>query len=139
EEARTLPSFGLMEAQVGGRDVIISQTGFTGEKGYEIYLKEATKYAGYVERRPRGRRALQPQGRRAQPPPQDRRRHPLLGAGYGFRDLAVPGQPGLPGASEEGGRLHRQDSAGGGAGADRGRVPAVSDPAGRSAGRWQAD
>src|SRR5699024_5310848 len=45
EEARTLPSFGLMEAQVGGRDVIISQTGFTGEKGYEIYLKEATKYA----------------------------------------------------------------------------------------------
>src|SRR5699024_2482279 len=45
EEARTLPSFALMEAQVGGHDVIISQTGFTGEKGYEIYLKEATKYA----------------------------------------------------------------------------------------------
>src|SRR5699024_8333487 len=45
EEARTLPSLGLMESQVGGHDVIISQTGFTGEKGYEIYLKEATKYA----------------------------------------------------------------------------------------------
>ncbi len=34
-----------MDAQVGGRDVIISQTGFTGEKGYEIYLRDATKYA----------------------------------------------------------------------------------------------
>jgi aminomethyltransferase len=34
-----------MEAKVGGRDCIISQTGFTGEKGYEIYLKDATKYA----------------------------------------------------------------------------------------------
>ncbi|WP_309131056.1 aminomethyltransferase family protein [Brevibacterium sp.] len=45
EEGRELPSYGLMEAQVGGHDVIISQTGFTGEKGYEIYLKDATKYA----------------------------------------------------------------------------------------------
>ena len=45
EEGRVLPSFGLMEAQVGGHDVIISQTGFTGEKGYEIYLKDSTKYA----------------------------------------------------------------------------------------------
>ncbi len=34
-----------MEAKVGGRDCIISQTGFTGEKGYEIYLKDATLYA----------------------------------------------------------------------------------------------
>ncbi|RAE40597.1 aminomethyl transferase family protein, partial [Burkholderia multivorans] len=34
EEARELPSYGLMDAQVGGHDVIISQTGFTGEKGY---------------------------------------------------------------------------------------------------------
>ncbi|MBR7503222.1 hypothetical protein KCW65_24405, partial [Mycobacterium tuberculosis] len=30
EEARELPSYGLMDAQVGGHDVIISQTGFTG-------------------------------------------------------------------------------------------------------------
>lgn len=45
EEGRTLPSYGLMAAQVGGHDVIISQTGFTGEKGYEIYLKDATAYA----------------------------------------------------------------------------------------------
>ncbi|MGO2633939.1 MAG: glycine cleavage T C-terminal barrel domain-containing protein [Galactobacter sp.] len=37
-----IPSYGLMAAAVGGCDVIISQTGFTGEKGYEIYLYDAT-------------------------------------------------------------------------------------------------
>ena len=45
EAVRDIPYYGLMEAKVGGRDCIISQTGFTGEKGYEIYLKDATKYA----------------------------------------------------------------------------------------------
>ena len=45
EAVRDIPYYGLMEAKIGGRDVIISQTGFTGEKGYEIYLKDATKYA----------------------------------------------------------------------------------------------
>ena len=45
EGVRDIPYYGLMEAKVGGRDCIISQTGFTGEKGYEIYLKDATKYA----------------------------------------------------------------------------------------------
>ncbi|WP_168016120.1 glycine cleavage T C-terminal barrel domain-containing protein [Halomonas salinarum] len=44
ESVREIPYYGLMEAQVAGRDVIISQTGFTGEKGYEIYLKNATLY-----------------------------------------------------------------------------------------------
>lgn len=44
-EVKQLTYYGLMTAQIGGRDVIISQTGFTGEKGYEIYLKDATKYA----------------------------------------------------------------------------------------------
>ena len=42
---REIPFYGLMEGQVNGRDVIVSQTGFTGEKGYEIYLKDATLYA----------------------------------------------------------------------------------------------
>ena len=42
---KDIPYYGLMEGQVAGHDVIISQTGFTGEKGYEIYLKEATRYA----------------------------------------------------------------------------------------------
>ena len=45
ERARDVPFYGLMEGQVGGRDVIVSQTGFTGEKGYEIYLKDATLHA----------------------------------------------------------------------------------------------
>ena len=42
---RDIAYYGLMEGQVNGRDVIVSQTGFTGEKGYEIYLKDATLYA----------------------------------------------------------------------------------------------
>lgn len=45
DEVRELPYYGLMEGQVEGRDVIVSQTGFTGEKGYEIYLRDATLYA----------------------------------------------------------------------------------------------
>jgi glycine cleavage system aminomethyltransferase T len=45
DAVREIPFYGLMEAKVGGRDCIISQTGFTGEKGYEIYLKNATLYA----------------------------------------------------------------------------------------------
>ena len=45
DAVRDIPYYGLMEAKVGGRDCIISQTGFTGEKGYEIYLRNATLYA----------------------------------------------------------------------------------------------
>jgi aminomethyltransferase len=45
EAIREVPVYGLMEAQVGGRDVVISQSGFSGEKGYEIYLRDATLYA----------------------------------------------------------------------------------------------
>lgn len=45
EAARNLPPYGLMRARVGGRDCLISQSGFSGEKGYEIYLHDATLYA----------------------------------------------------------------------------------------------
>ena len=45
EGIRDIPYYGLMAGQVAGRDVVVSQTGFTGEKGYEIYLKDATRYA----------------------------------------------------------------------------------------------
>ncbi len=45
DAVRDLPYYGLMRAQVGGREVIISQTGFTGEKGYEIYLIDASLHA----------------------------------------------------------------------------------------------
>ncbi len=44
-ELADLPSYGLMEATVAGHPVVISQTGFTGEKGYEIYLRDATLHA----------------------------------------------------------------------------------------------
>lgn len=40
--AADIPPYGLMASAVGGCDVIVSQTGFTGEKGYEIYLRDAT-------------------------------------------------------------------------------------------------
>jgi len=40
-----MPFYGLAEAKVGGRSCVISQSGFSGEAGYEIYLRDATKYA----------------------------------------------------------------------------------------------
>lgn len=45
DEVRQLPFYGLLAGQVRGHDVVVSQTGFTGEKGYEIYLKDATLHA----------------------------------------------------------------------------------------------
>lgn len=45
DAVRAMPYYGLMEATVGGRPVVISQSGFSGEKGYEIYLRDATLYA----------------------------------------------------------------------------------------------
>jgi glycine cleavage system aminomethyltransferase T len=40
-----IPNYGLAAATVAGLPVIVSQTGFTGEKGYEIYLYDATLHA----------------------------------------------------------------------------------------------
>ena len=42
DAVRHLPSYGLMEARVAGCDVVVSQTGFSGEKGYEFYLRDST-------------------------------------------------------------------------------------------------
>ena len=36
EEVREIPYYGLMNTEIGGCPVVISQTGFTGEKGYEV-------------------------------------------------------------------------------------------------------
>jgi glycine cleavage system aminomethyltransferase T len=44
-EIASLPSYGLVESTVAGLPVVVSQTGFTGEKGYEIYLRDATLHA----------------------------------------------------------------------------------------------
>jgi len=40
-----MPFYGLAEVKVGGRSCVISQSGFSGEAGYEIYLRESTLYA----------------------------------------------------------------------------------------------
>ncbi|OYR42953.1 glycine cleavage system protein T [Halorubrum sp. Ib24] len=48
DEVSEIPYYGLMESQVDGVDVLISQTGFSGEKGFEIYVKEASKYGERV-------------------------------------------------------------------------------------------
>lgn len=45
DAVRDIPFYGLMHGKVAGHDVIVSQTGFTGEKGYEIYLYDATLHA----------------------------------------------------------------------------------------------
>ena len=42
---RELPYYGLMHAEIAGCKVLISQSGFSGEKGYEIYLYDATLHA----------------------------------------------------------------------------------------------
>ena len=48
EAVRDVPYYGLMEAEVGGVPVVISQTGFTGEKGYEVYVRDASVHAETV-------------------------------------------------------------------------------------------
>jgi aminomethyltransferase len=48
EELREVPYYGLMETKIGGADVVISQTGFTGEKGYEIYVRDAHENAEII-------------------------------------------------------------------------------------------
>jgi aminomethyltransferase len=48
EEVRDIPYYGLMEAEIDGVSCLVSQTGFSGEKGFEIYVREATKYAERV-------------------------------------------------------------------------------------------
>ena len=48
EKVRDIPYYGLMETQIGGVEVVISQTGFSGEKGYEIYVRQAHENAEIV-------------------------------------------------------------------------------------------
>jgi aminomethyltransferase len=39
-----MPYYGLMKAELDGMSVVVSRTGYTGEVGYEIYLREASKH-----------------------------------------------------------------------------------------------
>lgn len=45
EAIDAVPYYGLMRGKVGGRDVMVSRSGFSAEAGFEIYLYDATKYA----------------------------------------------------------------------------------------------
>ena len=47
-ELRDVPYYGMMEATIGGAPVVISQTGFSGEKGYEVYVRDASHHAEAV-------------------------------------------------------------------------------------------
>jgi len=39
-----VPYYGLMKADLDGMSVVVSRTGYTGEVGYEIYLRDASKH-----------------------------------------------------------------------------------------------
>jgi glycine cleavage system aminomethyltransferase T len=48
ESVRKIPYYGLMHGTVAGVRVLVSQSGFTGEKGYEIYVMDASIHAETV-------------------------------------------------------------------------------------------
>ncbi len=48
DEVSDVPYYGLMGAEIDGCEVLISQTGFSGEKGYEIYVRDAHENAERV-------------------------------------------------------------------------------------------
>jgi aminomethyltransferase len=43
--ASEMPTFGLAEAEIAGLPVLVSRTGFSGEAGYEVYLKDSSVHA----------------------------------------------------------------------------------------------
>ncbi|MEY8840612.1 aminomethyltransferase family protein [Cribrihabitans sp. XS_ASV171] len=45
---RDMPYYGLMEAEIAGCSVVVSRTGFSGEEGFEIYLRDASAHAEAV-------------------------------------------------------------------------------------------
>jgi len=48
EAVSDIPYYGLMEAEINGCPVLVSQTGFSGEKGFEIYVRDASENAERV-------------------------------------------------------------------------------------------
>lgn len=48
EDVRNIPYYGLMEAEVNDCPVLVSQTGFSGEKGFEIYVRDSMENAEAV-------------------------------------------------------------------------------------------
>jgi glycine cleavage system aminomethyltransferase T len=44
DEILDVPYYGLMKAELDGMQVVVSRTGYTGEVGYEIYLRDASQH-----------------------------------------------------------------------------------------------
>ena len=47
-DVHNMPYYGLAEARIGGVPVILSKTGFSGEDGFEVYVRDATLNAEAV-------------------------------------------------------------------------------------------
>jgi len=45
DKVRSIPYYGMIDAEIEGCSVVVSQTGFSGGKGYEIYVRDASKTA----------------------------------------------------------------------------------------------
>ena len=48
DEVDDIPYYGLLESTINDVPVLVSQTGYSGEAGYEIYVQEATMHAEAV-------------------------------------------------------------------------------------------
>lgn len=48
DRVHDIPYYGLMDTEIGGCPVIVSQTGFSGENGYEVFVRDATVNAEAV-------------------------------------------------------------------------------------------
>ena len=140
EGIRDIPYYGILEAEVGGCPVVISQSGFSGEKGYEnLPARRHAARRGDVERRAGGGQGAPALGDRPRSPAPHPGGHHVVGPGHRPRDAAVPVQPGLPGAAPQEGRLHRQGGAGARSRTGGRRQSAVQDDAGGHDPRRQAD
>ena len=89
-----VPYYGLLQnVQVGGCDVVISRSGFSGEAGVrDLPHRRDDQRRRDVERGAGGRQAVQPAGDRAGAHPPHRGRHPELGPGHGHRDQPLSGR-----------------------------------------------
>ena len=91
---RDIPYYGLLEAEIAGCPIVVSQSGFSGEKGYEIYLRNATLHAERLWHAVLGGGQSAPaHGHRPRPSAPQPGRYPVLGAGHRPRDGALPVQP----------------------------------------------
>ena len=140
EGVRDLPSYGLMEARVAGCDAVVSQTGFTGEKGYEFYLRDATLDAEKLWN------AILEAGRAHDlmviaPAHHRRIAAGILSWGQDMDAETLPFQCnlGYQVPRTQGGRLCREGTARRGPRPDRSRQAPVQADAGRAGARRQAD